>query len=367
MNVKFLALAAVAASMTLVGCNKTLTPEEPGVPKSVTIKLANVVPGTRSAGGEQIAEGTAVTLNSFQIFFSDGTNLHPAKQADGTTAAVQYYTGADVTGNLTGSYHFLPSAVNKVIVVGNHSQLNVTTEADLNLALKIADEQNIDNLTLYAESGLTPVAADDDDHSGDHIGDMQGSASAVFEADLKVVPRIARIFITDFSYTYTTDGSAYKSLTLQKIALNNYYAANTLATQAVGDLQATAISDATAWDWLAGHSDPSWDWDDLSTITLAPTAANTPVTAESKHYYHFFVGSGTVPQLVLQCKSADDTPLYLATSGFKVGGNDVTWQNGYIYELSFAFDDEDLTSPDKCVDITVTPHEWQVETITPEF
>ena len=121
MNVKFLALAAVAASMTLVGCNKTLTPEE--------------------AGGEQIAEGTAVTLNSFQIFFSDGTNLHPAKQADGTTAAVQYYTGADVTGNLTGSYHFLPSAVNKVIVVGNHSQLNVTTEADLNLALKIADEQ----------------------------------------------------------------------------------------------------------------------------------------------------------------------------------------------------------------------------------
>ena len=159
MNVKFLALAAVAASMTLVGCNKTLTPEETGVPKSVTIKLANVVPGTRSAGGEQIAEGTAVKLNSFQIFFSDGTNLYPAKQSDGTTAAVQYYTGADVTGNLTGSYHFLPSAVNKVIVVGNHSQLNVTTEADLNLALKIADEQDINNLTLYAESGLTPVTA----------------------------------------------------------------------------------------------------------------------------------------------------------------------------------------------------------------
>ena len=366
MNVKFLALAAVAASMTLVGCNKTLTPEETGVPKSVTIKLANVVPGTRSAGGEQIAEGTAVKLNSFQIFFSDGTNLYPAKQSDGATAAVQYFSGADVAGNLEGSYHFLPSAVNKVIAIGNYgSQLNVGTEADLNLALKIADEQDINNLTLYAESGLTPVA--DGDHSGDHTGDMQGSASAVFEADLKVVPRIARIFITDFSYTYTTDGSAYKSLTLQKIALNNYYAANTLASQAVSDLQATPISDATAWDWLAGHSDPSWDWDDLSTITLTPTAANTAVTAESKHYYHFFVGNGTVPQLVLQCKSSDDTPLYLATSGFKVGGNDVTWQNGYIYELSFAFDDEDLTSPDKCVDITVTPHEWQVETITPEF
>ena len=366
MNVKFLALAAVAASMTLVGCNKTLTPEEPGVPKSVTIKLANVVPGTRSAGGEQIAEGTAVTLTSFQIFFSDGTNLYTAKQADGTTDAVQYFSGADVAGNLEGSYHFLPSAVNKVIVVGNYgSQITETTEAKLDLALSIADEQDIDNLTLYAESGLTPVA--DDDHSGDHAGDRQGSASAVFEADLKVVPRIARIFITDFSYTYTTDGSAYKSLTLQKIALNNYYAANTLATQAVSDLQATPISDATAWDWLAGHSDPSWDWDDLSTITLAPTAAITPVTAESKHYYHFFVGNGTVPQLVLQCKSSDDTPLYLATSGFKLGGNDVTWQNGYIYELSFAFDDEDLTSPDKCVDITVTPHEWQVETITPEF
>lgn len=362
MNVKFLALAAVAASMTLVGCNKTLTPEETGVPKSVTIKLANVVPGTRSAGGEQIAEGTAVTLTSFQIFFSDGTNLYTAKQADGTTDAVQYFSGADVAGNLEGSYHLLPSAVNKVIVVGNYgSQITEKTEADLNLALKIADEQDIDDLTLYAESGLTPVT---DDHSGVHD---DGSASAVFEADLKVVPRIARIFITDFSYTYTTDGSAYKSLTLQKIALNNYYAANTLATQAVSDLQATAISDATAWDWLAGHSTPSWDWDDLSHITLTPTAANTAVTAESKHYYHFFVGSGAVPQLVLQCKSADDTPLYLATSGFKVGGNDVTWQNGYIYELSFAFDDEDLTSPDKCVDITVTPHEWQVETITPEF
>ena len=326
MNVKFLALAAVAASMTLVGCNKTLTPEEPGVPKSVTIKLANVVPGTRSAGGEQIAEGTAVTLTSFQIFFSDGTNLYTAKQADGTTDAVQYFSGADVAGNLEGSYHFLPSAVNKVIVVGNYgSQITETTEAKLDLALSIADEQDIDNLTLYAESGLTPVAADDDDHSGNHD---DGSASAVFEADLKVVPRIARIFITDFSYTYTTDGSAYKSLTLQKMALNNYYAANTLATQAVSDLQATAISDATAWDWLAGHSTPSWDWDDLSTITLTPTAANTAVTEESKHYYHFFVGSGAVPQLVLQCKSADDTPLYLATSGFKVSRSAETMSPG---------------------------------------
>lgn len=360
MNVRFLAFAALAASMALVSCNKETAPEQPGVPKSVTIKLANVVPGTKNAGGDQIAEGTAVVLNSFQVFFSDGTNLYKAKNADNATEATQYFGGADVSGNLEGSYHFLPSAVNKVIVIGNHNQIYASTEAELNLALEIENEQNADALTLYDEKGLTPVAGDD--HSGDH---SDGGASAVFTADLKLTPRIARLFIKDFTYTYKTDGSEYKTLDLKKLAINDYYGGITLADETGSDWQSAAISDATVWDWLAGLT-AGWNCDDLTTISLTPASANTPVTKESKHYYHFFVADGLEPQLVLQCES-DGMPLYLATSGFKLDGGEVTWENGYIYEMSFAFSDEDLTSPDKCVDITVTPVEWQVEVITPEF
>ena len=70
---------AFAASMTFVACDKNeseLGGTDSAAPKSVTINLANVAPATRSAGGDVLTTDNDIQLNSYQIFFTDGTNVY---------------------------------------------------------------------------------------------------------------------------------------------------------------------------------------------------------------------------------------------------------------------------------------------------
>lgn len=350
MKIKSIVLMALAASMACVACDKEGTGTgQSGAPKSVNIKLANVVTKTRSAGGSQIAPGSPVTLSSYQIFFSDGTTLYTAKDANNQSDADQYIDSNDLQEGVlptTGNYHFLPAAVNKVIVIGNHTELNVTTEAELNIALAIADEQDADNLTLYATSALTPASPEHED------------GNPLYTAELELAPRIARLFVKSFTCTFDTP--SYTEVKIEKMAMNNYYKANTLASQETSDLENTVLNNSTVWDWFSSLT-PGFHNDDLSiTLTSAAPSATTDL------YYHFFPGSAE-PQLVVRAQG-DDTPLFLATARFKnASGEPVVWKAGTIYEMDFAFKVTDFDQPDKCVDITVTPVKWVVETITPEF
>lgn len=364
-NVKLLAMTALAASLAIVSCNKVGTPDEPGVPKSVTIKLSNVVPGTRSAGGSQISNGTPVTLNNFQVFFTDGNLLYVPKDVDNINDAETFFDGTSGSVPTEAKFHFLPAQVSDVVVIGNLTaeievEDGVTTLASLDQTLSIEDQQDIDNLTLYATA---PLTLSGEAHTPDHD-------TPVYTADLELAPRIARLYIKDFSYTVKSDASVYKTLEMLKIAINNYYGEATLVDVTGADLQAQEINESTVWNWFSGFTGPGWFWDDLSGITLTATTANVPVTEDAGGlYYHFFVDklASKVPQLVLQCNSNGE-PQYLATLNFKDElGAPIEWKNGYIYEMSFAFTDEQLSHPDKCVDITVTPVEWQVETVIPEF
>lgn len=78
-----LILAASIVAMTFASCNKE---DEAGTGdnslKSVTISLANVLPGTRSAipDGEGDLSETEINLINYQVFFSDGTNLYRGKK-----------------------------------------------------------------------------------------------------------------------------------------------------------------------------------------------------------------------------------------------------------------------------------------------
>lgn len=362
MNVKFLALAAVAASMTLVGCNKTLTPEETGVPKSVTIKLANVVPGTRSEGSTNLSSGDPVQLNSYQVFFSDGTTLYKAKQANNEDEAEQYFSVSFDGTPLEASFHFLPSSVNKVIVIGNMSKIeDAEKEADLDRALSIAEQQDITNLTLYAESGLT--LASDQGHQDEH------TPTQVYEADLVLAPQIAGLYVEGFKYNYT-GVTSYKKLDMLKIALNNYYNKATLASQALSEPSFTTIDNATVWNWFAGLTPDSWNWDDLTGKSLEVTGdAPQTATLEAGYYYHFFAADGDTPQIVMQCQSNGE-PQYIASKNFYSEDSRTTpveFKNGVLYKMTIEFTDDDLAHPDKCVDISVEPVDWVVTTIYPEF
>ena len=348
MKITNLMLVALAASMTFVACSKDDgAPAGQGTPKSVTIKLANVVTPSRSSDGEPIGAGEAVTLTKYQVFFSDGTNLYPAKEVDNQTAAVQYFDYTTEAVPTVRNFHFLPAAVNEVIVIGNHAEIkDATTKAQLDLALSIADEQDEDNLTLYATSALTPKTPEHADNN------------PLYEANLTLAPTIARLYVKGFTYKEDVTGNRkYTELKLEKLALNNYYTTNTLASKTTGGLTNEPLDKSTVWDWFAGLQGGFHN--DALPYTLTPTAPS----ATSDLYYHIF--AGLQPQLALRL-TGDGTPLYLATKSF-TGDKPITWEAGYIYEMEFAFSDTDFEQPDKCIDIKVTPVNWVVVTVTPEF
>ena len=345
-------LVALAASMTFVACSKDDgAPAGQGTPKSVTIKLANVVTPSRSAGGEQIVAGKAVTLTKYQVFFSDGTNLYTAKDVNNQNDAVQYFDNTAGAVPTEGNFHFLPAAVNEVIVIGNHDKIDgAKTKAELDLELSIENEQDEDNLTLYATSALTPKTPEHADNN------------PLYEANLTLAPTIARLYVKGFTYNAEkgTGNRKYTDLKLEKLALNNYYTTNTLVSKTKDGLTNEPLDKSTVWDWFAGlqvgfHNDPL-------TYTLTPTAPS----ATSMLYYHIF--AGLQPQLALRL-TGDGTPLYLATSKFKKedGSYVNTWEAGTVYEMEFNFSDTDFDQPDKCIDITVTPVKWVVVAVTPEF
>ena len=110
--------AAIVAAMTLA-CQKDQAPESKTL-KSVEVKLNNVAPVTRAIGGlGESLEGKNIQLNSLQFFFSDGTSLYEAKDAEGNKADV-YYDAEELAafnGSISAKFHFLPAAVKKVIVI----------------------------------------------------------------------------------------------------------------------------------------------------------------------------------------------------------------------------------------------------------
>ena len=370
MKVKSLLLLGFAASMTFVACDKNeseLGGTDSAAPKSVTINLANVAPATRSAGGEVLTANNNIQLNSYQIFFTDGTNVYQAKQADGTTPADQYFDGTSSVPT-EGSYHFLPAAVNKVILIGNHDKIEVTyvdgkaTAPNFDLALAIEDEQDATALTLYDESALTAKTPEHTD------------GNPLYEATLEPTPRVARLFVKSFNCEFSQT-ALYNKLDLGMLALNNYYEVSTLAENTVGTLNNITVTAENVWDWLAGKVKGEFDNDvfegeaatdpyNTGAISLTPS---DPSKTGVNLYYHVFAGT-TVPQLVLRAVG-DNAPLYLPTLRFvDEESNEITdWEAGMIYEMDFNFADTDFSQPDKCIDITVTPVKWAVTTVTPEY
>lgn len=128
MKVKNLVLMALVATMGLVSCSKD--EHEDGVktdtmPKSVTIKLPNIQKTVKSrATGDAMKGGSQVALENFKVFFVDAAgNLQTVPQYENQDQQV-YFSKTDSEWAEIGenrkdiTYHFLPAATSKVVVVG---------------------------------------------------------------------------------------------------------------------------------------------------------------------------------------------------------------------------------------------------------
>ena len=123
--------AAFAAAMVLAGCNKeNETPVDDGSNgfKSVTLKLENVAAAlTKLPSEDYIGNSDNVYLSSFQVFFSDGTNLFEAYNVDQSAPAETFFKLPDDLTTIK-QFHYLPHAVNEVLVIGNfQDKINLGT------------------------------------------------------------------------------------------------------------------------------------------------------------------------------------------------------------------------------------------------
>lgn len=353
----FMTLAMVAMVATSCSKDEVAVKNNPAPQKSVQFSLENVI-STRSY--DEMIGASRVTLNDCQVFFvgADGS-LYTGKNSDGTADAAHYFTSAP-TEKL--AFHFLPAAVEKVVVVGNYG--SEIDPANLNAIKAIAAEasaqQDDENLLVYGEADL--VALNDGQDHGN-----------TYKAEVSVKPLVSRIeiggFVCDFS-----DTPLYEQVDITMVALNNYYSDATIGG-ARSNYSSTAISSSSAYPFFNDTTAPAYSKDVVSGVSLTP--AVPAVDFDQKEYIVYHTFTGDIPQLVVRVagwNNGVEAPLYLATSAFYDGTTKIeSFEAGKVYRMKFngenrfAFDDTDLNQPEKCVEVTIEAAEWVIVNVTPEF
>lgn len=357
MNIKNLLLIAACASMSLVACNKEVSSTGNTAPKSVTISLGNVVSSTKSVQDQ--VQATAVQLNNFQVFFSDGTTLYQGSDVDGN--ATPHYFDLSVEGtSKTNTFHYVDGRANKVIVVGNLGEITAATEVELNKVLAHAGQQDVTTLSLYGDSPLTQNGSD-----------VHGTN--FYTASVKLTPRVSRFEITGFEYVLTAEQEAagenrtYATIKIADVALNNYYTTMTLAKAAgVAAGENKTLTAANIVSWLETEAQVK----ETLNYTLDAAANYLWEAGENKALAQNFFAGALVPQLVFKILAGtENLPIFIQTTGF-TGVTDFS-QAGKVYRMKVTLDDSILNDPEnlpvKCVEVTVDVIPWAVVETTPEF
>ena len=353
----FMALALVALVATSCSNDEKAQGFVSGPQKSVQFSLENVI-STRGVDG-MIPESTRVVLNDCQVFFVGGDGaLYTGKNSDGTADADHYFTTAP-TGTL--AFHFLPAAVEKVVVVGNYgAEIDpANLDAIKSSAAVASEQQNDENLLVYGEATL--VAMTNDAHGN------------TYKAEVSVKPLVSRIEVGGFVCEFS-DEPLYDRVDITMLALNNYYSDATIGGT-LSNYSSTAITTSSAYPFFNDTTAPTYSKDVIDNVSLTPTAPAKDFNTDSYLVYHTFAGQ--VPQLVVRVAGYNgsvESPLYLATSGFYDGSTKITsFDAGKVYRMKFngenrfAFNDTDLDQPEKCVSVSITAEEWVIVNVTPEF
>lgn len=383
MKLTKLMLSACVAALALVSCNKEETTPVSENLKSVQISLANVGFATKGAGTTEKLDGTPITLNSLQLFFTDGTDFYKAKDASGNTIESTYYTGESIpTGTL--SFHSLPASVRTVIAVGNCSSLstgNVKT-----LQLQIANQQNPDNLALYDEVLLTNDMLTDASHDGENYNPEH--QTKVYKVDIVLEPKVARLELRGVSYT---DQNMFSSVELDGVAFPDYHGEAVLRTgnivqNTTSSLQLTQTEIFNYFEAYMAQKIVNPDYAVWNIDAVSKEFTETGTDQNINLAYNFFPGADAYPRLIFHFTTttnegtADapvlvDYPAYLTILTYRTSENDqntvlrdIDFKAGYIYRMEpMKFSDSDLVHQDRCLDVNVTVAKWNAIVVYPSF
>ena len=404
---------AVAAS-AFAACNKQET--TPVVNdnmgnKSIVLNIANVLPATKAAGTEAtIANGTQVTLNNYQVFFvdEDGNFYEPKDFTSDATTRYFTVTSDGSNKDFTHQFHFLDNKVTRVIVVGNMGEgfapANETALWKLLENVKIAKQQEASSLILYgSDSDLTPDAPE-------HVDTEDQHPKPVYQAEVNLMPAVARFEIVGYEYAQVMEEGVaqpreYASVVMNNQSLIGFYENAALKSVGEKDWQVNvanmhklgwdaAASKVVLYNWdnvyqnyftplaeavaAATEDDPAWYYDAMTDVTLNATGEYkkmlatqpedaTATTPYNGNAYAYHVFPTAVPSFIFQITGSDGTittPMYLQTKRLS-GASSL--EAGKIYQMVVKFDDSVLKAAEKCIDVKITVHDWQVVVVTPEF
>ncbi len=384
MRARNLFLMALAASMTLVACDKN--ENEMGgptdmQPKRVTVKLPNLAPapGTRAVG-DAMLNGSQVELTDFKVFFLDASGAPiTVPQYNGQDQQVYFSSDDDTWEEIAASgkdltFHFLPYQTAKVVVVGNQGNIEYATLANKTEDVLNDTENGHPKYTLYGEDELTEGGAPDNE-----------SHENVYQASVNLEPRVSRFEIYGFEYELAEEPATnkYTSVKLDKIALNNYYTKYDFVTKTPSETGKVFDNPDknTLWSWVENAVAP---WADVlsaeeTELTLTPGQPKAPdggvVAADNGEGAENIITYGLAhvadkannPELLLTLHgtTADGTeePIYLRGTFT----NSPAFNSGKIYRVLYSFSDADFTQPERCVELNVKVANWTVVPVTPEF
>ena len=386
MKISRFAFAAVMSAMVLASCQKEqeVAPENKNL-KSIEVNLNNVSSGvgTRAIGGlPEKLDGKNIQLNSLQFFFSDGTTLYEAKDAEGNRADAYFDAVelADFSGSISAKFHFLPAAVKKVIVVGNHTEMVATTEKSLDKELEIVNYQDVTNFPLYAEGVLGAAT------SNDHNNGANSHLSNVYKVNLDIYPHVARFEITGIGCSFPL-GSG-KIIKVVKMAFADFNDKCDFRTGNSHTLRSVQLNQQDIYSYFQNQmSTLKWNNDFFNGRNGQPNAGNShPIIelttsntfVETDIAYNFFCKGAPSPLLLLDIieyenqtafEEKNGTPGYLYTNVYRLNSNEMvtTFEPGKIYRMDIKFKEDDLQHQEKCLDISLNIAEWIVINVAPEF
>ena len=410
MKLSKLMLTASIAAAALLACNKeNTTPEPSKTLKSIEINIENLLMTKADAEGA-IAAGSAVQLNDLKIYLVDANgNFYTGKKSDGVAAAQDYFAAtAENTGDETVatattktlSFHYVDRAVTHVIAVGNLGTQTFANEAALNAyILEVDAQQHQGDLKLYDKEVLVgPDGTHDTDTWPNDQNVPETQKNQVYKAALTLMPRIARFEVDGFRVKFTSDDPAtpetetpeYDNITISQLAFTNFNTQTPLYNLAPAGNVVNAVADYTnetaVYKWFNDHltndlAAPTWSYYvDATPLSFDAPAAGGELANDFtvKQAFHFFPGT-TMPMFLVHL-TADGIPAYLYTKNIKLDGTAMAaadFEPGHVYRMSAAgetandgaiiIDEEDIDPMDRCVDITVSVHEWVVNLVTPEF
>ena len=362
---------ALAAVTIFAGCNK----EENNLPenknyKSVEVSINNVqLAASKALGSTTDLSGQKIQLNSLQFFFSDGTTFYKAKNADQTDADV-YLDASELNSlsELTLGFHFLPSSVKEVIVVGNLEEQTALNKTGLDRTLEIANYQDVTNFPLYAEGILTTNVVND------HENSQNGHVSNVYKVNLNIVPQVSRFEIKKIGCNVTT---ADKTITVKSMAFSDFYDKCEFRSGATSVLRTVELKQQPIFDYFANTMNKTkWNNDffdnsDPRCPEIVLSSLNPSVDVNIA--YNFFCNNASSPthllNIVEKIGDGADNPAYLFTNTYKMNSGEriTTFEPGKIYRMNIIFNEENLKHQERCLDITVSVATWDLIEVTPEF